>query len=298
MPRQRIDPWIPDAILSFARIPQVIEFAVTLLGQRPLRQLSIVKLYAKSRRLRYGHITICDRQLAADQHTIDIFRIDRVGCILHVMMQRGVNMQFGDLPNVALRPTVQRHAEAKCIGRSTVQHRVGDPAAPPVDSANYRWVCSYFDAQMVYPERFVIALLQDARQYAEAHGGSLSVLPYHQAALEGSTARIRRLKTDGNTLDPPVREFEPSVIVNATGAWGDLTLRALGIEHERLFGGQAIREAAASGQTELAWAGRVAMQTSRVRHAFAALKKWSRPFRHRLKSRTQRPWGQTSAVMK
>lgn len=68
--------------------------------------------------------------------------------------------------------------------------------------------------------------------------------------------------------------------------------------HERLFGGQAIREAAASGQAELAWAGRVAMQTSRVRHAFAALKKWSRPFRHRLKSRTQRPWGQTSAVMK
>jgi glycerol-3-phosphate dehydrogenase len=116
-------------------------------------------------------------------------------------------------------------------------HRVGDPEAPRVDPQQYRWVCSYYDAQMVYPERFVIALLQDARQFADEHGVNFRVLPYHQVQLEGGTARIRRLDRDGAPLDPPVASFEPSVIINATGAWGDLTLKALGINRERLFGG-------------------------------------------------------------
>jgi hypothetical protein len=61
--------------------------------------------------------------------------------------------------------------------------------------------------------------------------------------------------------------------------------------HERLFGGQAIREAAASGKAGLAWVGRVAMLTSRVRQVLGALKKRSRPFRNRLKLRVQRAGG-------
>jgi glycerol-3-phosphate dehydrogenase len=116
-------------------------------------------------------------------------------------------------------------------------HRVGAPQAPRVDPQQYRWVCSYYDAQMLYPERFVIALLQDARKHADEHGGNFRILPYHRVEWDGRTARVRRLDRDGILLEPPVASFEPCVIINATGAWGDLTLKALGMERERLFGG-------------------------------------------------------------
>lgn len=116
-------------------------------------------------------------------------------------------------------------------------HRVGDPQAPRVDPQQYRWVCSYYDAQMLYPERFVIALLQDARQHADEHGVDFRILPYHQVDLDGRTAHVCRLDRGGTALEPPVESFEPSVIINATGAWGDLTLKTLGIDRERLFGG-------------------------------------------------------------
>ena len=48
-------------------------------------------------------------------------------------------------------------------GRSI--HRAGDGHLPAVH-ARYRWLCSYSDAQMGFPERFVVALLDDARRIA------------------------------------------------------------------------------------------------------------------------------------
>ena len=60
--------------------------------------------------------------------------------------------------------------------------------------------------------------------------------------------------------------------------------------HERLFGKQAIACAASNGRTGLAWVGRIAMQTSRVRQVGKDLKVWSRPFRHRLRSKVQQAW--------
>ncbi|MGD9854925.1 MAG: glycerol-3-phosphate dehydrogenase/oxidase [Planctomycetaceae bacterium] len=109
--------------------------------------------------------------------------------------------------------------------------RVGEPGAPSVDAATFHWVCSYYDAQMPFPERFVLALLEDARQAAET-GVDFQVLPYHQAEFRGRTAEIRPLT--GNGLR---REFEPAAVINATGAWGDLTLKAMGVDTEPLFGG-------------------------------------------------------------
>src|SRR5436190_21246071 len=111
-------------------------------------------------------------------------------------------------------------------------HRPSDADVVPVDSAKYRWVCSFSDAQVVYPERFTIALLRDGLQIAQAHGREFTVLTYHDVALKNCTATIRR----AGQLEI-VREFEPSAIVNATGAWVDDTLGSLGVESKRLMGG-------------------------------------------------------------
>src|SRR5688572_3873967 len=43
-------------------------------------------------------------------------------------------------------------------------HRTGQPGTVPVNREKYRWQCSYYDAQIPFPERFVLAMLQDARQ--------------------------------------------------------------------------------------------------------------------------------------
>lgn len=52
--------------------------------------------------------------------------------------------------------------------------------------------------------------------------------------------------------------------------------------HERLFGTQAIAQCAERGESGIAWAGKVAMQTSRFKHSFKTAKAASRPLRHRL----------------
>ena len=109
---------------------------------------------------------------------------------------------------------------------------VADPSQPQIDANRYRWLCSYTDAQMLYPERFVLALLDDARRIARAGDLDFRVLPYHHATLNGKTAVIRH-----SADDAAVFEFEPSIVVNATGAWGDLTLKSLCVPSRRLFGG-------------------------------------------------------------
>ena len=115
--------------------------------------------------------------------------------------------------------------------KSTV-HRTTDPGVPRVDAARYRWVCGYSDAQMPYTERFVVALLEDARQLAAERGIDFRVLTYHQTELTGGQATIRPRGGSG-----PVHRLTPPAVVNATGAWGDLTLGDLRIPAPRLFGG-------------------------------------------------------------
>ena len=128
-------------------------------------------------------------------------------------------------------------ARSSRLPRHTV-HAVEDAAAPRVDPSKYRWVCSYSDAQMPYPERFVIALLEDARRHAEEHSVEFQILPYHEAVFEGNRVHIHEMQGEHReSRGRAIQQIEPVAIVNATGAWGDLTLEQIGVTSERLFGG-------------------------------------------------------------
>ena len=98
------------------------------------------------------------------------------------------------------------------------------------------WGCSYWDAQIEFPERFVLALLHDAQAAANRLGTDFSVLTHHQFQLTGDGVAIELVgqQSDVGTQRVPLR---PSLVINATGAWGDLTLQSLGADTEPLFSG-------------------------------------------------------------
>lgn len=98
---------------------------------------------------------------------------------------------------------------------------------PPVDRRRFHWACVYSDAQIRWPERFVLAMLDDARAAADL----LQVHTYATAELRDGTATIT--SHTGKTLV----QLQPDLIVNATGAWVDETLAALHVEHRPLMAG-------------------------------------------------------------
>lgn len=120
------------------------------------------------------------------------------------------------------------------LPRSTV-NRVGDPGTPPVNPEEYQWLCSYWDAQILATERFVLALLRDSRAAAVESKSYFEIRTYHKAELDGDGVRIVPVVETGEQNTPC--HFRPAMIVNATGAWGDWTLRELPVEAPKLFGG-------------------------------------------------------------
>ncbi len=89
---------------------------------------------------------------------------------------------------------------------------------------------TYFDARISYPERLALELLQDA----ESENSSAVALNY--VRVDGSDAALVTV-TDlagGESI-----QLRPKLIVNATGAWIDLTNQALSRERRRtqLIGG-------------------------------------------------------------
>jgi glycerol-3-phosphate dehydrogenase len=141
------------------------------------------------------------------------------------VMHRGLwTVRFGLwlYDNYARDPTLPKHHA----------YRAGDAEVVPVDTTKYLWVCAFSDAQVVFPERFTLALLSDARKIAAEQGSEFRVLTYHEATLAGRTAQIHPAGRPDI-----VHEFQPSLIVNATGAWVDHTLQTLGIPSKRLMGG-------------------------------------------------------------
>ncbi len=120
-------------------------------------------------------------------------------------------------------------------------HRLGDANVPPVDTERYRWACSYYDGQIEFPERFVLALLEDARRLATQQKTWFRVYAYHEVALRHRTVEIRRVGPTSSSLNTnrskPAHAFEPSAIINATGAWVDRTLKHLRVDSQRLMGG-------------------------------------------------------------
>lgn len=110
--------------------------------------------------------------------------------------------------------------------------RIDERWSPPVNRTRYQWVCTYYDAQIRFPERFVMALFDDARRAAQEPGG-FQLFTYHRVEMAGRTVSIY----SEQNASRPALEFEPAAIVNATGAWVDATLRQLHASSPPLMGG-------------------------------------------------------------
>lgn len=118
------------------------------------------------------------------------------------------------------------HKRASCRRNQDSSERAG----PRLNRRTFRWICEYSDAQMIFPERFVLALLADARQAAQDQGVSFEVRTWSDVSREGD--RFLICGHDGSA-----EELTPRAVVNATGAWGDLTLKSLDAEQPPLFAG-------------------------------------------------------------
>lgn len=116
-------------------------------------------------------------------------------------------------------------------------HAIDEPQVPVVDSRRFRWLCAYYDGQIPATERFVLALLADAREAARERGVDFRVLTYHDAVLHGDQVELRRELLQSDSLGETIATLRPAVIINATGAWVDATLRRLPVESRRLMGG-------------------------------------------------------------
>lgn len=105
--------------------------------------------------------------------------------------------------------------------------RGGEPGMPAVDAARYPLAGVYDDAQMVFPERFTVELLVDARTIAAEKQVFLGIFTRRTAHLEAD-GRLRVASVAGGNREQG-RELVlvPRAIVNATGAWVDRTLGEL-----------------------------------------------------------------------
>ncbi|MBC7852376.1 MAG: FAD-dependent oxidoreductase, partial [Pirellulaceae bacterium] len=114
-------------------------------------------------------------------------------------------------------------------------HKLGEAGVPPVDANAAAWLAAYSDAQIPFPERFVVALLRDAQKAADENGCTLRVMTYHRAWLDDGIIHIAPVTQ--SIKEPPVLSFQPAAIINATGVWVDETLQRLPVTSRRLMGG-------------------------------------------------------------
>jgi glycerol-3-phosphate dehydrogenase len=109
-------------------------------------------------------------------------------------------------------------------------HSLTETGVPRVDRARYRWLVGYSDAQMRFPERYCVALLQDTQHIARETNVDFRLFTYSKLESAGGSLQISTANGDVVRCDTPL-------VVNATGAWGDLTLDQLHVPSPRLFGG-------------------------------------------------------------
>ena len=115
-----------------------------------------------------------------------------------------------------------------CTAQRADDRRAQFPRHP-----DYRWWCSYDDAQIQYAERFVISLLRDAQQLAAERGSGFELWTYHQAQRRGAEVRI----VSNDSPHQTVKTLSPAVVINATGAWVDETLQQWEINTPLQMGG-------------------------------------------------------------
>lgn len=109
---------------------------------------------------------------------------------------------------------------------------VGTPGTPRINPQRYRWLCSYADAQMLFPERLILALLDETRELAGAEQVPFQMSTYTLARIRDSSWELQDMLHPAELV-----RLKPDCVVNATGAWGDETLQQLGVESPALFGG-------------------------------------------------------------
>jgi glycerol-3-phosphate dehydrogenase len=114
-------------------------------------------------------------------------------------------------------------------------HVTGAAGTLPVDAARFRWQVAFYDAQVLYPERFVQSLLDDARHLARQHDVGFELLTYRRTHVAGRVVEISSAAE--GSFEAETRIIEPALVVNATGAWADATLEDLKIVSPRLIGG-------------------------------------------------------------
>lgn len=132
-----------------------------------------------------------------------------------------VRLGLGFYDRYAGDPNWPRH----CVQRS------GSSTTVDVDPRRFPWLCSYWDAQLPFPERFLQALLADGKQASTEHGSRFEVFTYHQALRHGPEVQVVSL-SDG----AEITRLHPAAVVNATGAWVDRTLQAIRIDGPPLMG--------------------------------------------------------------
>jgi glycerol-3-phosphate dehydrogenase len=116
--------------------------------------------------------------------------------------------------------------------------RAGLAGMPEVDAAAFPRAGLYCDAQLLFPERFTVELLVDARDIAAAAGTRFDVCTYRHAEV----GRDGVLRIGPSPAGDGPLEVRPDAIVNATGAWVDRALAAVfpggaGGVGRRLIGG-------------------------------------------------------------
>ncbi|MGY8770378.1 MAG: FAD-dependent oxidoreductase [Pirellulales bacterium] len=138
----------------------------------------------------------------------------------------GIGLKFYDWFSADKVLPKHRHLNAKQYHASSLNHK------------KYRSAFQYFDAQIVFPERFVLSMLVDAQQIAEESPDvKFRILTHCDAQLEGNI--IKAVSNHPHTADEKSAEFDfhPDAIINATGAWVDHCLQKIQIDSERLIGG-------------------------------------------------------------
>lgn len=125
-----------------------------------------------------------------------------------------------------------RYARDPALPRRKI-YAVDSPEVIGVDREKFRWLYAFSDAQLRYPERFTLALLEDARRAAEESGGSFELHTYHHAVRDGKEIRIAPVDRPHESTTTIV----PAAIINATGPWVDRTLNSFNLDSPKLIGG-------------------------------------------------------------
>lgn len=165
--------------------------------------------------------------------TLKFFKLDRGREATTARGMTWVRMGLWLYDNYARDPKLPRHSSAR-TGASSDQ--------PLIDGAKYPWVCSYTDGQILSPERFTLALVQDAQRLAAEQGTEFKVFTYHAPQMLADRVELFPVNPtapfdEARIGATPTAATQPCLIVNATGAWVDQTLNSLRVKQRTLLSG-------------------------------------------------------------